>query len=265
MQSFNTESPSLSSNTNSRSSNLHYSKEDLISRGVNYIRDAKRQFSTKTPIITRYIFYFCLFIFLWSIYNPYLYYKLVNDPLAVVYYSQWYRILSAPYTFRSIFELICGLSIFTVEATVYEKTKGTSYMLGNFLWKNFLINLTFIQVEILYFSKHIDTYLVWHSFGLWGITLTMIFDKYHSNPEGQTTYFKYYKDVGNGKHLLLYLLLLVVVHRGLRPVDIVTIIIAYVHNEIYDNYLIKTVYNLMFSHNKYKNISDKPNNDSFNT
>jgi hypothetical protein len=265
MQKFKSEPASLSSNTNSRSNYLHYYKESPIPDVINRIKEAKRQFLLKTPIITRYIVYFCLLIFLWSIYNPYLYYKLVNDPLSVVYYSQWYRILSAPYTFRSMFELICGLWIFTIEATIYEKTKGTSRMLGNFLWKNLLINLTFIQVEIYYFSKNIDTYLVWHSFGLWGITLTMIFDRYYSNPEGQTTYFRYYKEVGNGKHLLLYFLLLIIIHRGLRPVDIVTVIIAYVHNEIHDNYGIKLLYNFAFPNSKYTNIPDKRPMDTFTT
>jgi hypothetical protein len=189
------------------------------------------------PTIAKLIIGICILIRCYSLRDPLLFNKLENDPWAVIYYSELYRLSTAPYAFISTAQLILGIVLFAKEYTKYQKKWGVGVTTLDFLWKNLLINLTYIQVEIILYPKtSFDKYFVWGSYGLFGIDLMYIIDNCFESPRGQTklplTPFR----ISNIIYLFICFGLITFVNKGLRPVDVVALIVGFVHCKVIDPY-----------------------------
>jgi hypothetical protein len=163
-----------------------------------------------------------------------LFQKMAGDPYMIMYYSEWYRVFTSPYAFSSIIQLGVGLSFFIVEFSRYELEWGFSRAIISFLWKNLLIHLTWISIELTIYPYIFDQFfLTWGNSGLWAVTATHIIQRWYHDPDGYISVM-YRKKMPNKRYIGFFILVGGVVSIGFRPVDVIAMMIGLVQVHLLD-------------------------------
>lgn len=182
------------------------------------------------PFTTRSIIYLCLLVELWRLIFIRTFDNLIMDPCYVVYYREWYRIISSPFINNSTLELLPLLYIFTIECGIVEREKGSVFALADFILKNAIINIAFIPLEQLLSYYFSDKHLHFHNYGLSAITFMYIFDRWYRNPKSIIHFNDTVPAIKSSHYLNIFIGLNILLYKGIRVVDVIILITAHVYS-----------------------------------
>jgi hypothetical protein len=207
--------------------------------------------------------------------EQYLFLKLSNNPWNIMYLNEWYRLFTAPYMFESSFQLCLGLITFIPEYIRYEENWGTASAIINFLSKDFIINIVYIQFEIFLYPMLLDYKIfTWGGYGLFGMTFTYIISRCYEEEKDEEesengeesrgpSHLSLKKESRNNMHyFLIYFFLVAIVNYGVRFVDIVAIMIGFFTCEVLDPSVLKYKQKSKYTPQE---TQDEDSNDQNNT
>jgi len=194
-------------------------------------------------------------LFVFSRFQPTLFYDMMFNARAILYRHQWYRTLTSQYVFETVPQLLIGFMLFGLELQNYEKKWGTFLALIDFIWRNFLINLSFMQIELFLFFYITSNLVTWSNFGLCGVTLAYITTRWYKNPNGYTKFYQFSKKIKNSYYLLVFLVIYSILHRGFPMVAISAILLGSIH-DIFEQNIYKSLNKLEVL--KYKKATTSP-------
>lgn len=184
-------------------------------------------------IITKAIVAICLISGIVTVILPHLYDLYRCSPWEVIYYAELYRLFTSAFVYKRLLACIVSLAFFAYESSIYERKWGVLVTFGDFFWKNLLINLSLIDMEVYIYPKFFDHFFLWGNDGLWGITYTYIISRLYQNPSDTTKYFNL-PAIKNSHYFILYILVSLLVNRGVRPADLSAMMVGIIHAQILD-------------------------------
>lgn len=210
-------------NTSSLSTRIDI--RSVISWFINIIKDS----STFAKVIAGACATFSILSIIYPVFPS----LLTNDAWSVMYYSEWYRTLTAPYANRNILQAIVGIFFFLIEYRRVDAEQGSLVAIFDFMVKNFLINLTYIQFEMYLYPKIFERFfLAWGSYGLFGVTYTYILEAYLRDENTTVTLFA--RKYNIKQYFYIYLVAVTVASFGFRPADLIAGIVGFVYFHILD-------------------------------
>jgi hypothetical protein len=171
-------------------------------------------------------------------------YDMMLNPWAVVYRHQWYRLFTSQYVSYSLLHLIVGLPLFAIEFQIYEQKWGTIVTLIDFLWRNLLMNLSFMQIELLLFFHSPGKILAWGNSGYWSITIAYITSRCLKDPLGYTNYYLFPKKMKNFHYLFAVIAVYSVLRLGFPMISVVAVMMGIIQTSIFENNIYKRLLSL---------------------
>jgi hypothetical protein len=167
----------------------------------------------------------CLILGFWSIGDISLPSILKNELYSVIFYKEWYRILTATLLSEGVIRQVLEIALFYSEAIEYEMPNLHIKAMVNFLWKNILINIIVVGMEASFYYKRWEV-IAWGNSGLMAITLTYITSRALREPFKKEKAFFLSYPVNNILYLITILSINWVFNSGLSLANIVAVSIS---------------------------------------
>jgi hypothetical protein len=183
------------------------------------------------PLFTRIMIITCAIMCLWSVQNTDLKHILANDHYAVIYYKEWYRMITATFISDAFIKFLIEIALFYTESVEYEQERTPMMSFLSFIWKNCVINITLVGVETILYWKQYDN-IVWGNCGLMAITLTYITERTLKQPLTYKQFFLFSQPIRNIYYLVIIFGFSCFLNSGIRLANILAVLLAFVYHQL---------------------------------
>jgi membrane associated rhomboid family serine protease len=166
-------------------------------------------------------------------FNNALFHNFMLNPWGVMYYHEWYRIITAQFINRNFSQCIVGLLFFILEIEESEMKYGSIISFFEFLWISIIIELSFIQVELVLFYHIPGMLLIWGNFGLWSMTAAYIVKR---KDQTYTNYYLFPRKIRTFMYLGMFLTIHFITCGGFHVAVLVGIIVGFVQGEAVEEF-----------------------------